>query len=421
MSFDARRLEPVAWEVEMPRRMSVTLGKKMDNCPRDGGLYLKYRGGASSGPLLRGSLVHLFHERMMATLIERGEQSLVAPQPGEDPAAAMAEVAQTTGEWIDELVEETGWPLSESEIDEARVMAYHIAIGNEVDPETVVALEQAFVLELEDGGELIGKVDLASIGADGVLQVDDLKTAPHVPTEDEVQRLVQTPWYAACLLWGRPIAWDEDGNETLGEPLGLDHVQWVRCRQTYPRFLSPSGFVTSRGGDVLLGRADLRKRVRAASRAWRRLERGVNKREWPAKSGEQCSECTAEAECPLPRQLRRFAGAIQSVEQAQEAMTWHRRQSSLLKATREEVVNFLKANDIGSLRVDAETFAFVVSHPRSLRRRKGEADWDGLQEAVEAAAEEGVPFHVNDWIRSRPRSEFKAVKVNEIEEAEQDG
>jgi hypothetical protein len=240
--------------------VSVTLGKKADNCPRDAGLYLKYRGGAASGPLLRGSLVHLFHERMMAHLMMHGERcSLVAPQPGEDPVAAAAEVAQTTREWVDELAEETGWPLSEAEVDEARVMAYHIAVGNEVDPETVVALEQAFVLELEDGGELIGKVDVASIGADGVLQVDDLKSSFYVPPEEDVQKLVQAPWYAAgCCLWGRPLEARTTRRARRAARARADPVGPLPSG--LPALPEAGGVMASRGGDKLLGRADLRER-----------------------------------------------------------------------------------------------------------------------------------------------------------------
>jgi hypothetical protein len=487
------REEPVPWEVRAPARMSVTLGRKLDNCPRDAALYLKYRDyPSSSGPLLRGSLVHLFHERMMGQLIAHGEKSLFAPGftqevdartglptggvRAESAAAAAAEVAQTTREWVDELAEETGWPLSEAEVDEARVMAYHIAVGNEVDPETVVALEQAFVLELEDGRELIGKVDVASIGPDGVLQVDDLKSSFYVPPEDDVQKLVQAPWYAAGLLWGRPLLSEQcptcrggailkcmvcggrdaypegtwqwgpadvdhveadctscgpgvtgqvplkcpacDGRgsvETLGDPLGLEHVQWVRCRQVYPRFLNPSGFMSSRGGDALLGRADLRERVQAAARVSHRLQRGLDDRVWPAKSGPHCSECTAEAECPLPRQLRRFAGAIQSVEQASEAYEWLVRQQSLIKATRAEVINHLKAANVPSIAVGSERYGFAVSHSTALRRRGQHADWDGLGEAVEAAANEGAPFDVNDWLRQQTRTEFKRIKEEESE------
>jgi hypothetical protein len=48
----------VGEDVALPSQMSVTLGVKADSCPRDAFLYLKHRGQASAGPLLRGSLAH---------------------------------------------------------------------------------------------------------------------------------------------------------------------------------------------------------------------------------------------------------------------------------------------------------------------------------------------------------------------------
>lgn len=454
------REEPVSWAVEAPRRMSVTLGKKADACPHDAGLYLRYKGGASNGPLLRGSLAHLAFERIMTALQLQGEASLFTPgftqtvdhrgiptggMSEEGRMAAMAEVSQTTKEWVDSLADETGWPLSEAEIDEARVMAYHFAIGNSVDPETVVALEQMFVLELEGGAELIGKVDVASLGADGILQVDDYKSSFYVPPEDDVQKLVQSPWYAAMMLWGRPYArikceacngtgifkytamgpstsmgqhLDCEGRgylEVFGEPMGaqggpLEHVQWVRCRQVYPRYINPTtGFMSSRGDDKLWGLADLRDKVGAAARAWRRVQRGVEQRVWPAKSGAHCSECTAEPECPLPRQLRRFGGKLETAGQASEAMEWAERQGALVTGTKAEVRAFVKARPAlgGELPVGDRTYSMQVSHPTSLKKIGQKSDWEGLQAAVVAAAEEGEPFDVNDWLKSGTKTEFK--------------
>lgn len=469
-SFDARRETPVEWDVEAPARISVTLAKKADACPRDAGLYLKHRGGASSGPLLRGSLAHLFAERHMAHLMMHREGSLFAPQQHEDPAAAAAEVAQTTKEWVDELADETGWPICEADLDDVRVMAYHMAIGNDVDPETVVALERKFVYETPDG-TLSGKVDLASLPPDGTLQVDDYKTSFYVPPDEDFGKMVQVPWYAVLLLWGRPVDEapceacggtgvnpatppDIDAGgceacgggllrrgrgkvETLGEPLGLaDEVQWVRARQVYPRFLKCAaravgggecgGKMGKRGcmdcgspgpgrmayREKLLGLADLRDKVSGLQRAMRRVNRGVADRVWPAVDGPHCSECTAQRECPLPSQLRRHGGTINTAEQASEAMEWFNRQTALTAATRKEVVAFVKAHEEleGELPVGAQTYSLQVSYPTALKKKGSRSDWDGLQQAVLGAAEEGQPFDVNDWLKQGTKTDFKVKK-----------
>jgi hypothetical protein len=430
--------------------MSVTLGVKADACPRDAHLYLKHRGQASAGPLLRGSLAHLAFERIITELMVRGEESLFAPQPGEDPLAAAAEVSQTTKEWVDALAEETGWPLSEAEIDEARVMAYHMAIGNPVDPVGskgggVVAVEQAFILELEDGGRLLGKVDLAAMRPDGTLWVRDYKTSFYVPPSEDVSKMIQVPWYAALLLWGRPYervecstCEGEDGRreeaqptgvhaqeapcpdceargytEVIGEPLGLDrYVQWVLCEQVYPRFLGADGMMATRtvrapDGREAWGLADLRDKVTAASRVWRRVVHGVETREWPAKSGDHCSLCTASPACPIPSVLRRHAGTIHTVEQAREAKEWAVRQGDLTRATNAEVTAFVKAQGLETLEVGSDLYGLVVSSGTALKKAGRNTDWEGLRHAIVSATEFGEPFAVEDWLRPTTKTEFR--------------
>jgi hypothetical protein len=302
--YDPRRVEPVTWDVAAPKRVSVTLVKKADACPRDAAFYLRYGGGAQTGPLLRGSLFHLFAEKAMSMLMVHGERTLFAAQEGEDPVLAAQEVSQTTKEWVDELVEETGWPVCEADVDDVREMAYHFAVGNDVDPETVIACERKFVLETPDG-TLSGKVDLAALPPDGVLDVVDYKSSFAVPPQDDFDRMVQVPLYAVLILWGNPVekrtcldcagrGWRPiegtfqyavdaledptkrvpcptcDGRGSVEEvlpPLGLDEVQWVRARQVYPRFLR-DGVMSYR--ERTIGRADLRDALAAAQRAMRR-------------------------------------------------------------------------------------------------------------------------------------------------------
>lgn len=444
----------VKWDVEMPRHMSVTLATKVDNCPRDGGMYLKYRGQASASQLLRGSFGHLVFERIMGTLIQQGEQSLVAAHPGEDPMKAAAEVSQMTKEWVDEIALEVGWPLSEYEIDQCRQMAYHFAIGNPVDPSTVVALEQAFLLDLGEGRTLLGKVDLASLRPDGILWVRDFKTSLYVPPGDAVSEMIQVPLYAALLLFGRPYeradceACDGDGAfvaltgsgrgqdtmpcsrceglgyvEVIGESLGLqDYVSHVWCEQVYPRFLNDAGEMSSRtvqapnGGDLWTV-PDLRDKGAAASRLWSRVQLGVAESYWPAKSGDKhCNLCTARAQCPIPAALRRFAGEVSTVQQASEALEWALQQAKLTSATRDEVKAFMKGPDApedGRLPVGADEYGFVVSNGTKVKQKGRSTDWDGLREAIDGAANEGAPFAVEDWLTPTVKTDFKRLPKRE--------
>lgn len=498
---DPRRLVPVGWDVERPERVSVTLAKHADNCPRSAALYLKYRGGGSSGPLLRGSLFHAFAERAMLQLMMHGERSFVEPAHVQDirggiqsegAREAKQSITSLSKQWVDELVEELGLPVCTADVDDVREMAYHWMIGQDVNPGDVLAVERKFVLET-GAGLLSGKVDLAALPSDGTLQVDDYKSSFYVPPQDDYERLIQAPLYAAMILFGNPVEkrkckrcagsgrgqdmvrlcsrcgerdpmWsglESKGWETVdGEPVCSDclwmasgregdppvddvtalkrmigpvvpvactackgrgtveeilpnmglEAEWVRARQVYPRFLREDGTLAYR--EKVLGRADLRDVVLDAARILRRVWHGVETREWPAVSGAHCTECPAVAECPLPETLRRFAGTINTPAQASEAMVWAERQGDLVRATRAEVVAYVKADETleGRLPVDGETFALQVSNSRALKRSKGRSDWEGLEGAVIAAAEEGAPFDVNDWLKQQTKTEFKRLK-----------
>jgi RecB family exonuclease len=352
-----------------------------------------------------------------------------------------------------------------------------------VRPQDVVALEKTMVLELDGGGWLIGKVDVAALEASGILDVNDYKTSFYAPTSEELEGQLQVPWYAVLLLWGRPLeirpcsacgghrilrckacgsrdaypagtfelvepskrlmatcTGCETRNEQveitcgecegrgeiweLGEPLGLEqYVSWVRCSQIYPRFLNKNtGLMSERqipspSGQELWGLADLRDKGVAAQRAWDRLVHGVETREWPAKSGSHCSECTARSLCPIPGALRRFGGEVDTIEQAREAMEWAVRQEAYVRATKEEVKNFAKVNGLAELEVGTDRYGFVVSHPRSVRKKGRSADWEGLQVAVERAAELGEEFDVFDWLQAKPKTEFKKLKPAKDEAA----
>lgn len=465
----------VDWGVEAPRHMSVTLASKLDHCPRDAALYLRFRGQQSASQLLRGSFGHVVFERIMGTLIANGETSLFAPQPGEDVVKAAAEVSQMTKEWVDEIALELGWPLSEAEIDRVRQMAYHFAVGNAVDPSTVVALERSFVLELPGGGRLLGKVDLASLRTDGILQVDDYKTSIYVPPTDVVSEMLQVPLYAALLLWGRPyervpcVVCDgrrvvPDGDrpylevgggaagkgsavfvgpektcatcegrgyvEKIGEPLGLDQfVTHVWCRQVYPQRMAGAEMEArtvqaparaGEGASDLWTLPDLRDKIDAAARLYARLQVGVTERYWPAKSGEKhCQFCTARALCPIPAALRRHAGEILTVEQAAEAFEWAQQQKKLVRATENEVKAFMKTEDAPPrLQVGEDEYGFVTSSGTQLRQKGRRTDWDGLTEAIDAAANEGAPFAVEDWLEPTSSTSFKRLpKADEGAEA----
>lgn len=449
----------VDWPLPLPRSMSVTLAMKADQCPRDAAMYMRDRGNASAGQLYRGSLAHLAIERIMTELMMTGQSSLVALHEGEDPALAAAEVSAMTKGWVDELAEEMRWPVSEQELDEARQCAYNFAVANDVDPGRVVGLEEFMILELGEGcAPLVGRVDLAWLAADNVLEVRDWKSSQSVPSGEELRKSIQTPLYAALLLFGRRYRREEcdckrflEGGmgsladaldqadlvcevcgglgyvEHVGERLDLEqYVQWVRCVQAYPRHVNKTtGQISMRtvkdpSGSEYWSLPVLRDKVLAAARIWRRIELGVERQWWPAKSSPpdsgHCNYCTARAECPIPSRNRRHAGEILTVEQAVEAWEWSMRQGALVTATRAEVKAFVKGEGLPFIEVGADRYGFVTTHPQSLKKKGQKPDYDGLQEAVEEATQFGRPFDIRDFLVSKPKTDFRKLKPVENEE-----
>lgn len=419
-------LEPVT----VPRRFSQSLLAKDDNCPRAAYLAAKHRGDErGSHAMDRGTLFHLFAERAMVELIRAGERQF-AP---EDPAQA----ASMTAAMVDELARSsTGLVLPRREVDDVREMAYHWAVGYDVDPETVAGLERLFVLDLECGVTVSGRLDVVALPSAELGQVDDYKSAFAMPSQDDYEGDVQAWIYAVLLMFGVPVDFEQcitcsgagvvyeqhgfateelgcpecEGRgyvELRGEPMGR-HLQGVLTREVYPRLkLRDDGGLHRR--ELLLSRtaiADYRADLeRQAVVLMQRFESW----EFPARSGSWCSECPAQQECPLPAELRDHAGEINSREQAEESYAKTLLQKARLAALEEEVKRWARAH--GPIRVGDLEFSWEPTEGRALAKKGRSSDWDGLQAAVVEAAEFGVPFDLSKWVLPTTGSRFVKRKV----------
>lgn len=411
-----RNFPPVP-PVPRPERLSQTLLKHMDRCPRAAYLYLKHGGGAASHAMYRGSLFHLFVERTTMELVVRGEKTLYAPQPGEDAVAAAREVASMTKGMVDELARERPDLLvPAAEMDRVRTMAYHWAVGMDFDPEQVVGVERKFVLDLDCGWTISGKVDLATFLRDSYLGIDDYKTSMAVPAQEAFDESFQQRLYALLVLFGFPVE-KVDGVEVRLEPVG-EHVAYVRGREVYPRAaLRADGSMVSR--EKTWSRTEIADFRLDVERTGEGFARALETGDWPAVAGPHCSECPAPAECPIPKHLRRFAGSINTPDQAAEAWAWAMRVKDDVAATEREVKAFVKARE-APVRVGDVEYDFEVTESRALRKRGRDTDWDGLQEAVVEATTFGTPFDVADWIRTQTRTVFKGRPVAADNEREND-
>jgi hypothetical protein len=428
------RDQPVIPAAELPprpSRASVTLLKHADRCPRSAYLYVRHREGPASHAMMRGSLVHLFAEAMVLELLRVGERTLYAAVEGEDPEHARTAVASLTKVMVDGLARaHPDLVIPAAELDAARTMAYHLAIGFDVDPQSVAGVERTFVLEL-DGWRIIGKIDLLHYlhGGATVLGVDDYKTTLAIPTSEGFEDSFQTKLYGAMVMFGQPAhdvpcdvcegKRDPDcqpcgGRGTLlvlEDPIG-EHLTHVRAREIYPRArLRPDGSLTQRR--AVYSRTDLRDFLADVQLLVDGLARRWETGDFPAipdVMGEgYCTECPASLECPLPKTLRRFAGAVNDHDEAAEALAWAVRQRQAVEATMKEIRNWSAQN--GPVRIGDTEYAHEVSHSTALKRRGRGSDWEGLEEAVKEATLYGAPFAVDDWLVQRTSKTFRGRRV----------
>lgn len=418
MTREFEKVEPLP---ERPSRLSQTMLRHMDGCLRSGYLYLKHRGGPSSAPMDRGSAFHLFAERMVVELVARGEKSLFAPAQdehggSEDLGQAAKDVASLTQAMVEQVfADRPDLVMPAAERDAVRVMAYHLAVAFDVDPETIVGIERSFMLELECGWRIVGKVDLAALPSATVGLVDDYKTTLAVPSREEHESSFQAKLYALLLMYGSPV--DDEG--VAGEPFG-QHLTHVTGRMIYPRAKPRT---TERGlrlvqREATWSRGQLDEFRMDVEALGRRVTEGLESWDWPAQAGKHCSECPAPRECPIPRELRNYAGTINEPGQAAEAWEWAMRAKATVAAVEKEVKLFAKAH--GGVVVGDQVFEWRVSESRRLRSVGGRSDWDGLAQAVLDAAAYGTPFAIEDFVQWVPKNEFKSRPVAAEEMIESD-
>jgi hypothetical protein len=466
MSIDHRKLPPVE-PIEPPRRMSMTLLAKADSCPRSAYLYVKHRGGPGSHQMDRGTLGHAVLERALGELIARGEPRF-APEDPEQAASMMAAL-------VDEVLRERpDLVVPRREVDDVRELAYHWSAAYDVDPEHVAGIERLMVLDLGCGWTVSGRLDVIALPSADIGLVDDYKTGRAMPSQEEYDGSVQ-PWvYAVLLCFGTPVdvtpcpvcdggcisdesTFDQDvpcptceGKGTVevrGEPFG-QHLKGVWTRELYPS-AKPRDDGTLHRREMLLSRtliadylADLERMAQTLGERfgteyapctgcggrgwWRHWEDGGvqdceecgatgvitnGSLDFPARAGSWCSECPASQECPLPAHLRDHAGAINSVQQAEEAWEKTLVAKQQLAAVEKEVKTFARAHDV-PIRVGDLEWRWQPKEGRAVAKAGGRSNWDGLVAAVTESVEYGTPFEIDAWVKPTTGSEFKKSKIS---------
>lgn len=394
--------------------VSQTALKHFDACPRSGFLYLLHKGEASTDRMVRGSAGHAALERCIRACVENGEVSI----PPELAKAVM-----------DEVLAEYPVPLRYH--DELREDVYRWASETAVDPSAVIACETLIVLDV-DGFPVRMKVDYAELLEGGAaVAVRDWKFAPGMPTQEEVARKrpdgtlmarsFQLVLYALGLRYGRPVRIEPcpgcprchvgmlttgafcngRGELEIPEPFALaERAQRFDLAYVYPGIEDRDGKMVRRA--VSLTALELDAYMHSLRGVLIRLREAEETGDWPAQTSDAaCSECPAPRLCPIPSELRDYAGRINTPEEAAEAAEKADRDKALLAARNRELKAHAKANG-GVIRFGRDKVAeFVATSSETIR------DKEGLRVAVERAVMYGDPFEWTDHVQTKTGTSFK--------------
>lgn len=386
--------------------VSMTALRHFQACPRSGFLYLLYRGIGQSAAMARGAAAHAAFERGALAMIEQGEPML--------PPDLMKTI-------VDEVLVE--YPVPVSEHDYLREMAYRWAEQTTADPAAVVAVEQLVELELA-GWRLRCKLDFAESLEGGLaVRVDDYKTSLAAPAYEEIGRRrpeedggiaakdFQLVVYALAAAYGSPVR-VEDGVETP-EPFPLAaQAQRFDMRLVFPGIENKEGQMVTRSAS--LTRLELAEYRASIEATLTRFGESIESGDWPAvQSAGACKECPARRECPIPREVRDRAGAINSVEDLREASEVLERRADDDRALRAEIKAFMRGHGLREVRYGkSRAWRFVLSESERIERK------DEMWAAIARAVELGEPFDKSRFLKVVESTNLKAVELSPDELAE---
>lgn len=354
------RFQPVFLDEPLGERISMTMLKHFNNCPRAGFLYAKHRrDGVQTVPMVRGSALHAVIERSIRAALDAGERQI----PGEIVKAIVAEV-----------LEEYAVPIEEH--DYIRESAHRWAAEWQLfEDEKTVGLETLFVLEVA-GWAVRCKVDYATVKTDDTkhVHIEDQKSGRGIPAYDEVSRKrrdgsiaaknLQLILYMVAVVFGRPVELvaceDCQGG---GQQAELDAL--VRCEAcngrgqveivgeqvargceeasadfVFPGVEDKSGLMMRR--PVTLTRLEMLEYLESLESIVKRVAAAEKTGDWPAVVGAGCAECPCGLECPIPVELRDHAGTINTEDEAREAFAVRAVRTKQERALGRELRAFVK-------------------------------------------------------------------------------
>lgn len=420
------------------KRFSVTFGRHYNACSRSGYLYEVYRGQDRSHPMERGSAFHRIRELGTQLAIEKNEMAV----PPEVVKAIAAEVFA-----------DPAYRCAFEEQDYVREMAYRWAEQEVIDPGAVIANETLFVLDV-DGVEIRAKIDRADLLEHGaVVRIRDDKTSRSMPSYEDIGRKrpdgsiaakdYQLVLYGLAVAFGVPIRiercptcnFDSDGTPIwprgegdadcptcraygyveVREPFPLaERAQRFDLAYVFPGIPDRAGLISER--PVSLTRLELHVYMDSLRAQVAQVKASVASGDWPATRGSHCDECPAKPQCPIPRELRTFAGVINTVEEAVEGMEQLDAEKDRHAARLKEIKNFTKT-------LPGQRLRFGRDQVLELDYRESERidDRDGLFAAVERAVKYGEPFERARFVKPVKSTPMVQRRLTEAELADELG
>jgi hypothetical protein len=384
--------EPVFLDEPLGERVSMSMLKHYNSCPRSGYLYAKHRrAGVQTVEMVRGSAVHTIKERSTRAWLDSGEPTKLS--------------RETRTEVVKGIVAEVflEFPVPIEEHDYIRESAYRWADQWQLfDNERVVGLETLFVLEVA-GWVVRCKVDFASVRTDDTkhVHIEDYKSGRGAPPFDEISRKrtngtiaaknLQLILYMLAVVFGRPVETRiADGpvelqhgeraiKRLVDDPLTVERVgeQVARgCQEASADFVFPGvedkdGLMLRR--PVTLTRLEMLEYLESLETIVKRLAESERTGDWPAiVSDPGCSECPCSAECPIPAELRDHAGTINTPEEAREALQVRYVRQMQDRALGRELRNFVKRQPGSQLAYAGNRVAeFAVRESETVKDKDG--------------------------------------------------
>lgn len=428
---DWRHLPPVPEDRQpvVPDVPSQSFLKRHDACDRDAYLHLRYRGGAASHELNRGTLGHEVFERLLRILVashrRAGDVSTAGadyqPSPEELENQAMQKVPPELGrEVLGEVMRERPeLQVPAKERDALRYMVDHWCRGNTFD-KPILGIEQTLTLQVGPYCRVMARADLIEDCSNRICEITDYKTE-FPPTYDEFVKQVYdeegNPYWAGNFQLNMLAVLAAFGVTDDGMPLGS--FDRYRLTLAFPRELRADGIVRCSIEVTLPQLATFREDLEL--QITRLVEVNIGERRWQPTPGNHCRYCTAANACPLPPILRPESQlaeddkvTIEDLERLAANANFMAARATKLKSRIRTAAERLEEDEAGVLDLGngdrgvriGRDLAYIFI-PREGEEIKDKAK---LAEAMEAA-EHGQPFIRSDHFRPTEGTSFDKRKV----------